>query len=85
MIQVDSFFIDQTQLQSKYVPLLHINIINISMYYSIQGYAKAGKILFDKAINSDTYYPIWGTCLGKSVCSDTTILLLVAHNVLTNI
>ena len=55
------------------------------MYYYIQGYAKAGKILFDKAINSDTYYPIWGTCLGKSVCSDTTILLLVAHNVLTNI
>lgn len=28
------------------------------------GYAKAGKALFDMAISSDTYYPIWGTCLG---------------------
>jgi hypothetical protein len=30
----------------------------------ILGYAKAGKCLFDKAINSDSYWPIWGTCLG---------------------
>ena len=33
----------------------------------ILGYAKAGKILFDKAINSDSYWPIWGTCLGQKV------------------
>ena len=31
----------------------------------ISGYAKAGKALFDMAISSDTYYPIWGTCLGR--------------------
>jgi len=28
------------------------------------GYAKAGKILFNKATNSESYWPIWGTCLG---------------------
>jgi len=28
------------------------------------GYAKAGKILFQKATNSESYWPIWGTCLG---------------------
>jgi len=28
------------------------------------GYAKAGKILFQKATASGSYWPIWGTCLG---------------------
>merc|ERR1712018_695065 len=28
------------------------------------GYAKAGKILFNKAIDSGSYWPIWGSCLG---------------------
>ena len=29
------------------------------------GYARSGKLMFQMALESDTYYPIWGTCLGK--------------------
>ena len=39
----------------------------------ILGYAKAGKALFDMAIASDTYYPIWGTCLGRYRYSNTDL------------
>ena len=31
----------------------------------IAGYAIAGKTLFRMSVDSDTYYPIWGTCLGR--------------------
>ena len=38
------------------------------MHFSYQGYAKAGKLLFEMALKAwDEYqdpYPIWGTCLG---------------------
>ena len=40
----------------------------LDLYHYI-GYAKAGKILFQKATNSESYWPIWGTCLGNFVCN----------------
>ena len=38
-------------------------MLNLLLFFV--GYARSGKLIFQMAMESDTYYPIWGTCLGK--------------------
>ena len=41
------------------------------------GYARSGKLIFQMAMESGTYYPIWGTCLGKNKNILSTFNVLV--------
>ena len=53
--------------------LLYINRNKANLYHHLNtksyeyhlGYSRSAKILFNLAIDSGVYFPIWGTCMGK--------------------
>ena len=46
------------------------------------GYARSGKLIFQMALESNIYYPIWGTCMGTFQTKKSVVVIMIKKLIL---